>query len=353
MAKRKKAPASTASEKHEGTRSATNESPPPTFALPAHSPRFITPTHPSFGDCMDTAYDGFVRESADVLPAEFHTRFRSCLQAIQANGLLARHDITQPMGPGTRLAKTRVTRCLIGKPGITYRYLGLRMFAHPWSGPSASRECAAMRSLSRKLDQRAEAQGGTKNGFNLVLLNSMVPEARQVAKQERDYGLGSVSVSWHADCSLQDFSTISVYLAQHPCSQDNFTSDSLSPSQLHSHPWRLALRVVPHAEGPTMRAANGALGERDRVTPAVLHPMHDGDVYHMLNAFNHHHQHAVIQPELLPAAAHELAVAGWSGGDVRYSSTHRVAIETARRSTPCGVAACSHSQAAKTGRPST
>ena len=53
-----------------------------------------------------------------------------------------------------------------------------------------------------------------------------------------------------------------------------------------------------------MRAACGALGERDRTTPAVLLPLHDGDAYHMINDFNHHHQHAVIQPENSgPAAA--------------------------------------------------
>ena len=66
------------------------------------------------------------------------------------------------MGAGTRLAKTRVTRCLIGVPGITYFYLGLRMFAHPWSGKGASAACKAMGELSSELGARLRypAAGG-------------------------------------------------------------------------------------------------------------------------------------------------------------------------------------------------
>ena len=30
-------------------------------------------------------------------------------------------------------ADTHVSRTLVGAPGMTYRYLGLRIFAHPWS----------------------------------------------------------------------------------------------------------------------------------------------------------------------------------------------------------------------------
>ena len=130
--------------------------PPPPYALPStdSATRFITPSHPSFDAAMATSYSTFVREPAATLPADFHDRFRQCLGGIQSDGLLARNDVTQPMGTGTRLAKTRVTRCLIGKPGITYRYLGTRMFAHPWSGQSCSAACASMRTLSEELEVR-------------------------------------------------------------------------------------------------------------------------------------------------------------------------------------------------------
>ncbi|CAM9118562.1 unnamed protein product, partial [Discosporangium mesarthrocarpum] len=33
---------------------------------------------------------------------------------------------------GKKLSRTFVTRTLLGNAGITYKYLGLRLFAHPW-----------------------------------------------------------------------------------------------------------------------------------------------------------------------------------------------------------------------------
>ena len=229
-------------------------------------------------------------------------------------------QITQPMGPSTPLSRTRVTRCLIGKPGITYKYLGLRMFAHPWRGQRAQGPCKQMRKLSRKLERRAVAcADGDLPGpsaFNLVLLNRMEPEALARAKQEKSYGMGAVSVSWHADSSLQDFSTISVYVAHHAADVANFATPPPPPAPPEAQPWRVALRAVRDVEGPTMRAATRQETRRDDTSvPAVLLPLHDGDVYHMLGDFNHHHQHAVIQPD------------GAGAGSVRYSSTHRVALE--------------------------
>ena len=189
------------------------------------------------------------------------------------------------MGPGTPLARTRVTRCLIGKRGITYKYLGLRMFAFPWRGSKASAACAQMRKMSRRLARRAEACGAAAGSarFNLVLLNRMAPEA--APKQEKVYGMGGVSVSWHADSSLQDFSAISVYVAEHAARDSNFASPPPPPAPPGGGggaPWRVALRVVRDVEGPTMRAAlqsgkEGARKTDDSVTPAVLCANHDGD----------------------------------------------------------------------------
>eukprot|EP01052_Picozoa_sp_SAG31_P033288 SAG31_NODE_3740_length_3932_cov_3.662145_5_plen_122_part_00 len=45
-----------------------------------------------------------------------------------------------------------MTRTLVGQPGITYKYLGLRMFAHPWS----ERQDAAAREGSEAKMQRRE-----------------------------------------------------------------------------------------------------------------------------------------------------------------------------------------------------
>lgn len=217
------------------------------------------------------------------------------------------------------LARTRVTRCLIGEPGMTYKYLGLRMFSHPWRGASATVPLRALRKLSRKLARRAERLGAdpSRCAYNIVLLNRMAPEDAS-SKQESAFGMGAVAVSWHADSSLQDFSSISVYVAEHDAQGDNWDEAACAagPSAAGGpHPWHVALRVVRDVEGPTMRTKllerTGPAKQDDATTPAVRVPMHDGDAYHMLGAFNHHHQHAVIQGR----------------GAVRYSSTHRVALE--------------------------
>lgn len=203
-----------------------------------------------------------------------------------------------------------------------------------------------MCALSAQLEERAADSGAPagSSSFNLTLLNRMVPEhgrlGKQRAKQERDYGMGPISVSWHADSSLQDDTTISVYVAHHAATADNFALPAGAPEPPAPAPWKVALRVVHDAEGPAFRAAGGVPGRRDDVTPAVLQPLHDGDAYHMLADFNHHHQHAVIQPEPAPPGLRVgLHVAGQGTGqgagqgaaaaalDVRYSSTHRVAVE--------------------------
>ena len=132
---------------------AAHPDPPPAFRL-SDAPAFIGPEHPAHADCLACSFSNFVREPAGSLPSGFHARFRGCLRGIQGDGLLDRYDLTQPMGPGTPIARTRVTRCLIGKRGITYKYLGLRMFAHPWSGPEAPESCAAMCALLRVRDVR-------------------------------------------------------------------------------------------------------------------------------------------------------------------------------------------------------
>ena len=111
-----------------------SDAPPPSFSLAGTRPAFLTPEDAQFDACLATSFGGFVKEAASELPPEFHADFRECLRGLRSSGCLDRHDITQPMGPGTPLARTRVTRCLIGAPGITYKYLGLRMFALPWAG---------------------------------------------------------------------------------------------------------------------------------------------------------------------------------------------------------------------------
>jgi len=62
--------------------------------------------------------------------------------------------------------------------------------------------------------------GAKKSQFSVTLLNYMEPKTANHLglKDDPKYGMGKVSVSWHCDSSLQDFSTIGVYqLTQGPC----------------------------------------------------------------------------------------------------------------------------------------
>ena len=97
--------------------------------------------------------------------------------------------------------------------------------------------------------------------------------------------MGKVSVSWHADSSLEKNSSIGVY--------------HCLPSQKSTKwDWRIGLRPIPD------RSENVS-----EITPVVTSTK-DGDVYFLLGTFNETHQHCVL-----------------SGSECnRISSTHRVAV---------------------------
>lgn len=255
------------------------------------------------------------------------------------------YDTVQP--GRKRLSRTFVTRTLIGNPGSTYRYLGLRLFSHPWcdvdengdslhknhngerkeSTPTLtpkkkkqkkSNDTSSLVSLgydqstaqallmmgninsflaerSKKILENEIAESVPEKlvgsaDFSLTLINKMEPSSlKKDLKGENIYGMGKTSVSWHMDSGLQDFSTIAVYHELkdiHPLSSKD--------SKLED-PWRVALRIS--GEG--------------KKTPPLSVPLPSGTLYYMLDDFNHKHEHAVL-----------------SGSDkLRYSSTHRVARE--------------------------
>ena len=82
-----------------------------------------------------------------------------------------------------------------------------------------------------------EAQRGSC-AFNLTLINAMDPASeRPDLKSEPTFEAQSFtpcSVSWHADSTLEPFSTIAVY----------HTTDA-DARQIESPDWKLALRVCP------------------------------------------------------------------------------------------------------------
>lgn len=292
---------------------------------------FLTPNDDdprAFNDCLKTSFEGFHYDTPNSLPSTLHRNFESSFAGMDMGGLFL-FDVVQP--GKKRLTKTSVTRTLVGDPGSTYKYLGLRLFSHPWvdvdddgntipkpqstesTGGSTLRKFGypnktasaliLMGIINSDLIDRSNSMlqkhvaphvqpvglvGSAQ--FNLTLVNKMEP-AKEL-KRETEYGMGKISVGWHRDSGLKDFSSIAVYQSLkevNPCSKNSDSS------------WGVALRAMD----------GGAGGPLPNVPPLLI-PLPSGSLYYMLDDFNHNHEHAVI--------------AG-AGGSIRYSSTHRVARE--------------------------
>lgn len=297
---------------------------------------------------------GFFWETPEKLPSSLHTSFSSAFSTLNQSNLF-QYDAVQP--GRKKLSRTFVTRTLVGNPGSTYRYLGLRLFSHPWCDVDAngnqynenyittheddeSKRKASKRdfnsskiiiregsSLIHLGYERSTVDGllsiGKINSFliqrsnkilqnqiedsvpeklvgsadySLTLINKMEPSSiKKDFKHENIYGMGKASVSWHMDSGLQDFSTIAVY---HEL-QDMHGSPSIMKhhGKTDVEPWKVALRISGD--------------EHRKKSPPLTVPLPSGALYYMLDDFNHKHEHAVL------AGAETL----------RYSSTHRVARE--------------------------
>lgn len=211
----------------------------------------------------------------------------------------------------------------MGEAGTTYKYLGLRMFAHSWKNASDSgtNECTTrinealkvIRQLNSKLEKRtqkhlndldekrrgrgAEPTRG-RACFNISLINRM--ESPNGLKAEPSTGEGKCSVSWHADSSLEHFSTIAVY-------------HTLSKQGDKNNQWSVGLRVAHNSEGPEASRRGGDISVVEE-TPAIAVSLPSNSSYYLLDDFNHHHQHAVIAQGDEPGR--------------RFSSTHRLLRES-------------------------
>ena len=109
-------------------------------------------------------------------------------------------------------------------------------------------------------------------------------------------GMGKVSVSWHADSSLEPYSSIGVY--------------HCLPTQRKSKwDWKIALRRAPDGNDSNGEKNDVSTYDTQSVPPIVV-PTKDGDAYFLNGSFNHTHQHCVL-----------------AGSEAtRISSTHRVAV---------------------------
>ncbi|CAM9518140.1 unnamed protein product, partial [Ectocarpus fasciculatus] len=264
---------------------------------------FLTPDSPLFDDVLQRCYRGFVVEDESKYSSDFHERFTGSLRALESNTPFLKYDITQPGGLGTKIARTYVSRCVVGVPGITYKYLGLRIFAYPWTEGEvgATPETVAIGRLNdemiRRSSQLLEGQRSVDRPYtgscqyNLTLINRCFPDGTIDLKKEPMFEKNNCTVSWHADSSLEHFSTIGVY---------HVALDGDAPADGSGEQWRVSLRVRHDSEGPNKHP-------EIYMTPPVAVPLPRKCCYYMLDDLNHHHQHSVLV-----------------GGTHRFASTHRV-----------------------------
>lgn len=251
------------------------------------SKKYLTPQDgTAFHDLVRDHYQGFVHIPADqVTPSNFHQIAKTAFEHLR-DANYYQYDIVK--AGGKHASRTFVKRTLVGEPGITYKYLGLRLFAHAWSGPGVSPVMKTIGDLNQYMIQMTKKyENHGKCDYNLTLINYMEPSSHSKVgfKDEAFYGMGKVSVSWHADSSLEKNSSIGVY--------------HCLPSQRHTKwDWRIALRRTPES-----------IKDADKILP-IATSTKDGDAYFLLGTLNETHQHCVL-----------------SGSESnRISSTHRVAV---------------------------
>jgi len=267
--------------------------------------RFINPKDKEYNKILNTSYDGFELDKKQAFEDEFHYEFERALEELD-NQNIYQFDVIQPLGLKTKLSKTYVSRCLVGTAGITYKYQGLRMFALPWEARElgATSSTISIGKLNESLIKRTEFllkknRNGKECGncnYNLTLINRCYPdktsELYPKMKLEPTFNQEKVTVSWHADSTLEHFSSIAVY--QHTKEEEKTKEEDY---------WKLALRVCPNAEGPLQ--GKGITVEVS--APPLSIPLPNNACYYLLDEFNHHHQHSVL-----------------AGKSQRYASTHRV-----------------------------
>jgi alpha-ketoglutarate-dependent dioxygenase FTO len=251
-----------------------------------HGKKYLTPEDgQAFQDLIHDHYQGFVHVPADQVASNFDQTAKAAFERLR-DANYYQYDIVK--AGGKHASRTFVKRTLVGEPGITYKYLGLRLFAHAWSGPGVPPVMKTIGDLNRQMVEMTKEHANYGNcEYNLTLINFMEPSSHSKVgfKDEAFYGMGKVSVSWHADSSLEKNSSIGVY--------------HCLPSQRSAKwDWKIALRRIH--EG----------GREAKDIPPVATSTESGDIYFLLGTFNETHQHCVL-----------------SGSEsTRISSTHRCAV---------------------------
>jgi hypothetical protein len=305
----------------------------------------------SFKVALQTSYEGFVVDT-NVVPNE--NEIQATLQTNMQQFFIT--DITQPFGLGTACTPTYVTRCLMGDPGTTYKYLGLRMFAHPWNEtirqvndhlssrvthshlPNLYRHRQSTSSTSDMDSQSlVHYQSNTtkKSRFDICLINRMMKHEN--LKTEPLDKRNKITVSWHADSSLEHYSTIAVYQTlihidpiETVHQKSHSKNHQMASNDIKINEWSIGLRLLHNAEGPKCNSRNnnsntstdiGSNNDDESTTitscPPIAISLPSNSAYYLLDDFNHHHQHTVmIQNNHLPSTT------------IRFSLTFRLLRES-------------------------
>ncbi|KAL2300334.1 hypothetical protein Nmel_012305, partial [Mimus melanotis] len=175
----------------------------------------------------------------------------------------------------------------------------------------------------------AENDRSLKNrtSYNLTLLNYMDPLQMLYLKQEPYFGMGNMAVSWHHDENLVEGSTVAVYSYSCEVLRVSFVSSQFLRSSWSlrfcisdSYLFLICVVSLSLSQDASVQESNELQGRDPAVwhvglkvawdieTPGLAVPLHQGDIYLMLDDLNMTHQHCVL-----------------AGLSPRFSSTHRVA----------------------------
>ena len=96
--------------------------------------RLMTKDDEHFDTVLQRSYGGLRIDQPEVFDKAFHENMQKVLTSLTYD-----FDVVQPLGLETPLAQTKVKRVLVGADGMTYKYLGLRMFSLPF--PEELKKC--------------------------------------------------------------------------------------------------------------------------------------------------------------------------------------------------------------------
>eukprot|EP01090_Pellita_catalonica_P001777 TRINITY_DN11510_c0_g1_i1.p1 TRINITY_DN11510_c0_g1~~TRINITY_DN11510_c0_g1_i1.p1 ORF type:complete len:392 (-),score=56.14 TRINITY_DN11510_c0_g1_i1:306-1481(-) len=189
-------------------------------------------------------------------------------------GILLRNVMLQADSANVTLSNTK--RVLLGAVGVTHKYLGIRMFAVPWSDS----QWIAFKDLNDNLYPEANA-----TLINLFTSTEAQGPVRRWDTSEPDAERPQYMLHWHKDKDLENDSAIVTY--------------TYLPAESKSGEWKLGLRK-PYAF----------------TIPAAFVPLRSHSAYFLPSGFNNTFQHTIVYAQTSESSWNAIPLE-------RFSSTHR------------------------------